>query len=100
MRRNRFMGLAMRGRLVFCLVALAGLITPVSRVIAQVINVGISAAPVLFAKGQASEVLLCFSSQEQVMQVLEDGDTFTFLFPASIGTITAVGAIDVAAITL
>src|ERR1700733_14515964 len=101
MRQNTVRRNVLRGRLALCLLVLVGILAPLSGVRAQqTFDVGISVAPVLFATGQDSNVLLCFQSLDGVAQTLDDGDTFTFLFPASVGTITGVGAIDVSAVTL
>src|SRR5215813_12722416 len=90
----------MRGIVAVCLLSLTCLI-PQSNVHAQTgVNVETSVAPVLFSTGQASNALLCFSSISTAQQQLNDGDTFTFLFPTAIGTVTSTGTIDVFATTL
>jgi hypothetical protein len=99
--RHTFSRSGMRGIVATCLLACAALIAPLFTVNAQEgVYVGISVAPILFSTGQPSNVLVCFSSLEEVTQTLNDGDTFTFIFPTSIGTITGLGPIDVYAVTL
>ena len=96
---------AMRRKfLAICLLVVGGLIVQRPSVNGQYpatnVNVNLSVAPTLFEKCTNSHVTLCFFSQDAIQQTLNDGDTFTFLVPCSLGDICYVSSISVEAATL
>src|ERR1700683_2583016 len=101
MRYKAFRQSARWGTVAVCLLSLPGLMLPLPGVQAQAgVNVEVTAEPTLFSSGAVSNVVICFSSIDTTAQQLTNGQTFTFLFPSSIGTLASVSNIEVSAVTL
>jgi hypothetical protein len=101
MRRQSVRRIGPRALCAVCLAVQTGLLFLWSPVQAQTdVKVEVSVAPTLFASDTEATAILCFASIDTAAQTLDDGDTFTYLFDPSLGTIKSVGSISVSAETL